>query len=97
MGITTPAGMPPGVAAAHCTGWHICCALGVTAIEHVRLLCPMPPHTEQRCGLFLREECPLAGRVPSAAIGCPATPCRPVRASCTIFLVPCSWLMALVS
>ena len=36
--------------------------LGVTAIEHVRDLWPMPPQTEQRCGLFLRDECPLAGR-----------------------------------
>mmetsp|Transcript_8830 Transcript_8830/g.17944 ORF Transcript_8830/g.17944 Transcript_8830/m.17944 type:complete len:277 (-) Transcript_8830:8-838(-) len=91
----------PAWVVAHCTGWHICCALGVTAIEQVRDLWPMPPQTEQRCGLFLREECPLAGREPSGAIGWAtpmAVPCgRPDRARCTIFFVPCSWLIALVS
>ena len=77
-----------------------CPPAGVAAIEHVRLLCPMPPQTEQRCGLFLRDECDLAGRPsgPGAPTipGCPGIR-TPDRARCTIDLVPCSWLMALVS
>merc|ERR1740133_920230 len=49
-------GSPP--AAAHCTCVAGCCCCA--AIVHVRDLCPRPPQTEQRCGLFLRDECPLS-------------------------------------
>ena len=89
-------GSAPGWVAAHCTGGHMACALGVTAIEHVRDLWPMPPQTEQRCGLFLREEWPFAGR-PSGPMATPPAVGTPDRARWTMFFVPCSWLIAFVS
>ena len=92
---SVPACTIPGCVAAHCgvdiIGWSIACVFaGTTAIEHVRDLWPMPPHTLHRCGLFLRDECPLTvGKSPPAIAATPATPRPPFFARCTMFFVPC--------
>ena len=79
--------------------WSIACVFaGTTAIEHVRDLCPMPPHTEQRCALFFRHDGPFSGAPIAKAAPMPGMPGR--RDACvlaTISLVPCSWVIALFS
>eukprot|EP00964_Phaeocystis_antarctica_P069121 scaffold41929_cov65-Phaeocystis_antarctica.AAC.5 len=58
----------------------------------------MPPQTEQRCALFLRHEGPFSGAPMAKAAPMPGIPGR--RLACvlaTISLVPCSWVIALVS